>query len=54
MKQESGAWRLAEVGFVAKLQLDDADKLDELQNSVMTGMAALQQAKQPARPPAKD
>src|SRR3954471_1528850 len=44
MKQEAGEWRLAEVGFLAKLQLDDGDKLDELQNSVMSGMAALRQA----------
>jgi hypothetical protein len=45
MKQEGGAWRLAEIGFLAKLQLDDGQKLDELQNSIMSGMAALQQVK---------
>jgi hypothetical protein len=46
MKQEGNDWRLAEVGFVAKLQLDDGEKLDELQNSVMSGIAAMQQVKQ--------
>jgi hypothetical protein len=46
MKQEGNDWRLAEVGFVAKLQLDDGEKLDELQNSIMSGMSALQQVKQ--------
>ena len=54
MKQEGGQWRLAEVGFLAKLQLDDGDKLDELQNSIMSGMAALRPAKQTTPPPAKD
>ncbi|MBI2679232.1 MAG: hypothetical protein HYX28_10675 [Candidatus Koribacter versatilis] len=50
MKQEGGEWRLAEVGFLAKLQLDDGEKLDELQNSIMSGMAALQQVKQQPKP----
>jgi hypothetical protein len=45
MKQEGGAWRLAEVGFIAKLQLDDGQKLDTMMNSIMTGMASMQQAK---------
>ncbi|MDP9269200.1 MAG: hypothetical protein M3P27_12865 [Acidobacteriota bacterium] len=54
MKQEAGEWRLAEIGFVAKLRLDDGEKLDELQNSVMSGMSALQQVKQQSKPPAKD
>src|SRR5438874_1170455 len=50
MKQEGNDWRLAEIGFVAKLQLDDGEKLDELQNSIMSGMSALQQVKQQPKP----
>jgi hypothetical protein len=50
MKQEGGAWRLAEVGFIAKLQLDDGQKLDEMMNSIMTGMATMQQAQHTAAP----
>jgi hypothetical protein len=54
MKQETGSWRLAELGFSARLQLDDGAKLDELMNNVMSGVATMQQQKQPSPPPAKD
>lgn len=42
MKQEANVWRLAEIGFSARVQLDDGAKLDELMNSVMSGMANMQ------------
>lgn len=59
MKQETGTWRMANVGFSAVLQLDDGEKLDELMTSAMGAMAAMQsgkpapEAEKPAKPAPK-